>query len=139
MTPPNGTTAVERYVASTHDIARMWCSWNAHLLEEIDFTEAYGLSPKEFFAENKAICLEEWKIYTEKNSFNAESDRAMKERPKDGSCTCDWEAAQGANDTRGGGKEGVRLWWCPIHRNTCKIYPLAQGKDIEAAIGEIEV
>lgn len=108
----------------TYDKARMWCNWNAKLLKEEDFIEAYGISPSQFFAENKKLCLEEWAIYTEKQSFNSETERKMKKCPSDGTCVCDWEEAQGANDTRGGGKEGVRLWWCPSHKSTCKIYPI---------------
>lgn len=110
-------------MTSNYDKARMWCSWNAKLLSTEDFREAYKQTPEEFFSENKRLCLDEWSIYHEKTSFNAETEREMIEKPKEG-CTCDWETAQGPNDTRGGGKEKIRLWWCPVHRNTCEIYPL---------------
>jgi hypothetical protein len=115
---------------SSYDIARMWCSWNAKLLEEVDFTEAYGISPKDFFRENKKLCLSEWAIYHEKVAFNAETDRATAKRPTEG-CVCSWEVAQGPNDTRGGGKEGVRLWWCPVHKNTCEVYPKKESPNPE--------
>ena len=91
---------------------------NGKEITEAQFEAQVGVPFHDFWNKNKKKCLEAWKLDQKLRPVK----KTLDQKRKAGECVCLDEEALGPNDTRGGGKEKIRLWRCPVHKNIFKVF-----------------
>lgn len=92
---------------------KLWAMCNAKDIDEATFLQKVGVPFMEFYNRplDKKLCMKAWNEYTKENSVK------KRELRKSG-CVCDIEVKLEPNATQGPEKILIRLWYCPVHKNT---------------------